>query len=202
MFFLRRLWFFGLVVLLCGAVFAESFDAVAFQQRYVTVMEASKQDMRSAVDYLNGILQDDPQNPEVLIYKGSIMAKIADIDFWFWDKLAHVNEGIDLMAQGMELLDGERGNTVPEDRKLIMYINRGITCASIPSTFKQRDIAIHELERAREHPYFPFVDTETQAKVLALLSKVYRSKGNKEAAVLFLQEAMAIDPVTAEVNSK
>ena len=137
MFFLRRLWFFGLVVLLCGAVFAESFDAVAFQQRYVTVMEASKQDMRSAVDYLNGILQDDPQNPEVLIYKGSIMAKIADIDFWFWDKLAHVNEGIDLMAQGMELLDGERGNTVPEDRKLIMYINRGITCASIPSAFSR-----------------------------------------------------------------
>ena len=130
------------------------------------------------------------------------MAKIADIDFLFWDKLAHVNEGIALMARGMELLDGERGNAVPEDRKLIMYINRGITCASIPSAFKQRDSAIRELERAREHPYFSFVDTETQAKVLALLSKAYRSKGDKETAELFLREAMAIDPVTAEANSK
>lgn len=202
MLFLRRLWFFALAPLLCGAVFAETFDAAAFQARYTTVMEASKQDMHSAVDYLNGILQDDPQNPEALIYKGSIMAKIADTDFWFWDKLAHVNEGIDLMARGMELLDGGRGNAVPEDRKLIMYINRGITCASIPSAFKQQVIAIHELERAREHRYFSFVDAETQAKVLALLSRVHRSKGNEEAAALFLQAAMAIDPVTAEANAK
>jgi hypothetical protein len=44
-------------------------------------MEGSKQDMLSAVDYLNGILEDDGQNPEALIYKGSILAKVADIDF-------------------------------------------------------------------------------------------------------------------------
>ncbi|MDR0642428.1 MAG: hypothetical protein LBG07_08215 [Treponema sp.] len=187
MFFLKRVRFFALSLLLCGAAFAETFDTAAFQERYVTVMEASKPDMRLAVDYLNGILQDDPQNPEALIYKGSIMAKMADVEFLFWNKLAHVNEGIDLMERGMELLDGGRGNAVPEDRKLIMYINRGITCASIPSAFRQRDIAIYELERAREHQYFSFVDTETQAKVLALLSKLHRSKGNKEAAALFLQ---------------
>ncbi|MDR0684780.1 MAG: hypothetical protein LBF83_06600, partial [Spirochaetaceae bacterium] len=70
------------------------------------------------------------------------------------------------------------------------------------SAFKQRDIAIYELERARNHQYFSFVDTETQAKVLALLSKVHRSKGNKEAAEQFFNAAMAIDPVTAEANSK
>jgi tetratricopeptide (TPR) repeat protein len=202
MFFLRRLWFFGLAVLLCDAVFAETFDAAEFQQRYVAVMESSKQDMYLALESLNEALQEDPQNPEALIYKGSIMAKIADIDFWFWEKLAHVNEGIDLMAWGMELLDGGRGNAVPEDRKLLMYINRGITCASIPAAFKQGDVAIHELERAREHRYFPFVGAETQAKVLALLSKAHRSKGNKEAAALLLQEAMAIDAVTAEANAK
>jgi hypothetical protein len=176
MFLLKRAWFFAALLLSRGAVSAEIFDAAAFQRRYITVMESSKQDMRSAVEYLNGILQDDPQNPEALIYKGSIMAKIADMDFWFWDKLAHVNEGIDLMARGMELLDGERGNAVPEDRKLIMYINRGITCASIPPAFKQRDIAIHELERARGHQYFPFVDTETRARVLVLLSEAHESK--------------------------
>ena len=171
MFFLSRLWFFGLAVLLCGAVVAETFDAAAFQQRYLAVMESSKQDMRLALEYLDGVLQEDPQNPEALIYKGSIMAKIADLDFWFWEKLAHVNEGIDLMARGMELLDGERGNAVPEARKLLMYINRGITCASIPASFKQGDSAIHELERARGHRYFSSVDSETQAKVLALLSQ-------------------------------
>jgi tetratricopeptide (TPR) repeat protein len=202
MFSLRRVWFFTLLLLLCGSVFAETFDAAAFQARYTTVMESSKQDMRSAVDYLNRILQDDPQNPEAILYKGSIMAKIADIDFLFWDKVAHVNEGIDLMARGMELLDGERGNAVPEDRKLIMYINRGITCASIPSTFRQRDIAIHELERAWGHQYFSFVDTETQVKVLALLSKMYQGKRNKELAAEFLREAERIDPVAAREYAK
>jgi hypothetical protein len=196
--FYKRLYFLGLLVLLCGSVFADIFDATAFQARYVTVMEDSKRDMLLAVDYLDGILQDGPQNPEVLIYKGSILAKVAPVDFWFWNKLAHVNEGIDLMARGMELLDGEQGNTVPENRKLIMYINRGITCASIPGSFKQRDIAIHELERAKGHPYFLFVDTKTQAKVLASLSKTYRGKGDKETAEQFLQKAMAIDAVTAE----
>jgi hypothetical protein len=77
MFFLRRLCFLGLLVLLCGSAFADTFDAAAFQARYVTVMEASKQDMLSAVDYLDGILQGDRQNPEALIYKGSILAKVA-----------------------------------------------------------------------------------------------------------------------------
>jgi hypothetical protein len=196
--FYKRLYFFGLLTLLCGSVFADIFDATAFQVRYVTVMEGSKQDMLSAVDYLDGILQDDPQNPEALIYKGSILAKVASVDFWFWNKLAYVNEGINLMSQGMELLDGERGNAVPENRKLIMYINRGITCASIPGSFRQRDIAIRELERTKGHPYFLFIDTKTQAKVLASLSKAYRGKGDKETAERFLQEAMAVDAVTAE----
>jgi hypothetical protein len=196
--FYKRRCFLGLLVLWCGSVFADVFDASVFQARYVTVMEESKQDMLSAVDYLDGILQDDPQNPEALIYKGSILAKVSSVDFWFWNKLAHVNEGIDLMARGMELLDGERGNSVPENRKLIMYINRGITCASIPGSFKQRDIAIRELERAKEHPYFLFVEIKTQVKVLASLSKTYRGKGDKETAEQFLQEAMAIDAVTAE----
>jgi hypothetical protein len=110
-----------------------------------------------------------------------------------------VNEGIDLMARGMELLDGERGKTVPEERKLIMYINRGITCASIPRGFRRRENALHELERAKKHRYFPFVDAKTQAKVLAFLSKVYRGKGDKESAARFLQEAAAIDAATAEI---
>jgi hypothetical protein len=200
MFFLRRLCFLGLLVLLCGSAFADTFDAAAFQARYVTVMEASKQDMLSAVDYLDGILQGDRQNPEALIYKGSILAKVASVDFWFWNKLAHVNEDIDLMARGMNLLD--QGNAVPEDRKLIMYINRGITCAAIPGSFKQRDIAIYELERAKAHQYFSFVDAKTRAKVLASLSKAYRGKGDKEAATRLLREAAAIDAAAAEAYAK
>jgi hypothetical protein len=161
-------------------------------------MEESKRDMLSAVDYLGSILQDDPQTPEVLIYKDRILAKAASVDFWFWNKLAHVDEGIDLMARGMELLDGEQGNAVPENRKLIMYINRGITCASIPGSLRQRDIAICKLERAKGHSYFLFVDTKTQAKVFAPLSKAYRGTRDKETAEQFLQESMSIDAVTAE----
>jgi hypothetical protein len=202
MVFLKRLCCLGLFVLLCGFVFAEAFDATAFQTRYLTVMEGSKQGMLSAVDYLNGILKRDGQNPEALIYNGSILAKVASVDFWFWNKPAFVNEGIAFMARGMELLDGERGNSIPEDRKLIMYINRGITCSSIPGSFKQRDIAVRELERVKEHEYFSLVDTKTQTKVLASLSKVYQSKGDKETAARLLQEATALDAVTAELYAK
>jgi hypothetical protein len=202
MFFLKRVYVPCFLALLCSPLFADAFGAAAFQARYITVMEASKQDMLSAVDYLDGILRDDPQNPEALLYKGSILAKVASVDFWFWNKLAHANEGIDLMVRGMELLDGEQGTVVPDDRKLIMYINRGITCASIPKNFKQVDNAIHELDRARTHQYFSFVDIKTRAKVLASLSKAYRIKGNKETAAQFLQEATAIDAVTAEAYAK
>jgi hypothetical protein len=104
---------------------------------------------------------------------------MAAADFWFWDKLSHVNEGIDLMTQGMALLDGERGNAVSEQQKLTMYINRGLTCAQIPGSFKQQDNAIRELERARNHPYFGFAGQDTQAAVLALLSKMYQGKKDK-----------------------
>jgi hypothetical protein len=104
----KRICLLWAVLLWHGVVFADGFDATVFQERYVTAMGSTKQDMLAAVDYLDNILEDDPQNPEALIYKGSILAKIASVDFWFWDKLAHVNEGIDLMTQGMELLDGKR----------------------------------------------------------------------------------------------
>jgi hypothetical protein len=200
--FYKRLYFFGFSILLCGSVFADVFDAEAFQARYITVMERSKQDMLSAVDYLNGILREDPQNPEALIYKGSILAKTASVEILFWNKLAHVNEGIDLMARGMELLDGGQGNAVPENRKLIMYINRGITCASIPGSFRQRDAAIRELERAKGHPYFLSVDAKTQAKVLASLSKAYRGKGDKQTAEQLLREAAAVDAAAAKEYSE
>ncbi|MDR1351893.1 MAG: hypothetical protein LBK05_01320 [Treponema sp.] len=196
--FYKRLYFLALSALVCGPVFADVFDAAAFQARYLRVMEGSKQDMLAAVDYLNGVLREDPQNPEALIYKGSILAKVASVELLFWNKLAHVNEGIDLMARGMELLDGGGGSSVPDNQKLIMYINRGITCASIPGSFRQRDAAIRELERAKGHPHFSFAGTETQAKVLASLSKAYRGKGDKEAAARLLQEAADLDAATAE----
>jgi tetratricopeptide (TPR) repeat protein len=201
----KRPCFLGLAILLIvpyGSVFADAalFDAAVFQARYAAVMEGSKKDMLSAVDYLDEILRDDPQNPEALIYKGSILAKIASVDFWFWNKLARANEGIDLMSLGMKLLEDEQG--VPENQKLIMYIIRGITCASIPGVFKQRDIAIWELVRAKDHPYFPFVDAQTQAKVLVSLSNMYKSKGDKESAAQLLREAAAIDAPTAEKYAK
>lgn len=200
--FAKRICLLWAVMLWHGVVFADGFDATVFQERYVTAMGSTKQDMLAAVDYLDNILEDDPQNPEALIYKGSILAKIASVDFWFWNKLAHVNEGIDLMTQGMELLDGERGNAVPEEQKLIMYINRGITCAQIPGSFRQRDNAVRELERARNHQYFGFAGQETRAKVLASLSKIYRSKNNKELAAELLREAESIDPVVAQECAK
>jgi tetratricopeptide (TPR) repeat protein len=190
------------VLLWRGVVGADGFETTVFQKRYVTVIESTKQDMLAAVEYLNGVLEEDPQNPEALIYKGSILSKIASVDFWVWDKLAHVNEGIDLMARGMELLDGERGDAVPEEQKLTMYINRGITCAQIPGSFRQRDNAIRELERARNHQYFGLVEQETQVKVLALLSKIHRSKNNRELAAELLREAENIDPVAAQEYAK
>jgi hypothetical protein len=83
-----------------------------------------------------------------------------------------------------------------------MYINRGVTCAQIPGSFRQRDNALFELERARNHPYFSFVGQETQTKVLASLSKIYRSKNNKELAAELLREAENIDPVAAQEYAK
>jgi hypothetical protein len=192
----------AVTALVCGKIFAQGFDAQEFQVRYTTVMDLSKQDKLAAAGYLSGILEEDPQNPEALIYKGSILAKVAAGDFWFWDKLAHVNEGIDLMTQGMALLDGERGNAVPEERKLTMYINRGLTCAQIPGSFKQQDNAIRELERARNHQYFGFTGQETRATVLALLSKMYQGKKNKELAEELLREAEHIDPAVAKEYAK
>jgi tetratricopeptide (TPR) repeat protein len=198
----KKMVIVAIAAFVCGEIFAQEFNAQEFQGRYRTVMASTKQDMREAVEFLNGILEADPSNPEALIYKGSILSKIASADFWFWQKLAHVNEGIDLMARGMELLDGERGSAVPEERKLTMYINRGVTCASIPRSFRQVDNALLELERAREHEYFQYVDNETKAKVLGFLSKIYRIKKMRELAEQTLQEAKTYDPVIAEQSAK
>jgi tetratricopeptide (TPR) repeat protein len=168
----------------------------------MAAMASTKQDMQEAVEFLNAVLEADPANPEALIYKGSVLSKIASVDFWFWQKLAHVNEGIDLMARGMELLDGERGGVIPGERKLTMYINRGVTCASIPLSFKQVDNALRELERARDHQYFQYVGNETKAKALGSLSKIYRIKKPTELAERTLQEARTYDPILAERSAK
>jgi hypothetical protein len=75
--FAKRIWLLWIVLLWYGVVFADDFDAKIFQERYLTVMGSTKQDMPAALDYLDGILKGGPQNPEALIYKGSILAKIA-----------------------------------------------------------------------------------------------------------------------------
>jgi tetratricopeptide (TPR) repeat protein len=198
----KRVIIIAVMVFICGAIFAQGFDVQEFQTRYTTVIVSTKQDMHEAVEFLNAVLEADPTNPEALIYKGSILSKIASLDFLFWQKLAHVNEGIDLMTKGMKLLDGERGSAVPEERKLTMYINRGVTCSNIPKSFKQADNALHELERARGHLYFQYVNNETKAKVLGSLSKIYRLKKQAELANQTLQEAKTFDPVIAEQSAK
>jgi hypothetical protein len=58
------------------------------------------------------------------------------------------------------------------------------------------------LERARNHQYFGFVGQETRAEVLVLLSKIYRSKNDRDLAAELLREAENIDPVVARKYAK
>lgn len=189
----------ALTLFLAGSLaFAQDFDAKAFKATYDVAMKSDGKAIREAIKNLDEAFARNPPSPEALIFKGSLYAKLADIDFWFWDKLSHVNKGIDLMAKGMDRLDGSAGQSVPEERKIVMYAVRGITSALIPASFKQTPVAIYELERAKNHKDFPEVDADVRAQILGLLSRLYRNSGRQELAATDLEAAIAIDPVVAE----
>jgi len=189
----------ALTLFLAGSLaFAQDFDAKAFKATYDVAMKSDGKAIREAIKNLDEAFARNPPSPEALIFKGSLYAKLADIDFWFWDKLSHVNKGIDLKAKGMDRLDGSAGQSVPEERKIVMYAVRGITSALIPASFKQAPVAIYEMERAKNHKYFPEVDADVRAQILGLLSRLYRNSGRQELAATDLEAAIAIDPVVAE----
>ena len=189
-------------MLLAMSAFANDFNSDEFSKTYNTVMQQDKNEMYKAIAILDKALQKDPMSPQILMYKGSILAKIADKDFFFWDKLAHVNKGIDLMAKAMDILDSKAGESVSEEDKERMYVIHGITSALIPAAFKQEPVAVMELKKAINHKYFNNVDAEYQAQCYGLLSKLYRKRGEKDKAEAMLQKGMRIDPKIAEMNAK
>lgn len=190
---------FVFILVVSSFTFSNSFDGVAFSSTYDRVMEQGKKEMYSAIEILDIELNKNPNEPQALMYKGSLIAKIADLDFFFWDKLRHVNEGISLMTQAMDILDGEAGTSISEKDKIRMYIIHGITCALIPATFKQTPVALYELERAVDHAYFSEVNISYQAQSLGLISKMYRRVGKEDKAQEALDRGILID---AEITRK
>jgi tetratricopeptide (TPR) repeat protein len=184
-----------------GANADDIFENKYFHNIYKSAMKGKKEEMLAAIKILDErVLAEDPVNPEALIYKGSISAKMAGINFWFWNKLYYVNSGIDLMSKGMDLL--EDADNIPDERLITIYIVHGVTCASIPAQFKQDQIALFELERAVKHSVFGDVDNDTKAQVFAKLSRIYRSQKKNDMADSYYKEAMSINPEVAEENLK
>ena len=155
----------GIFTAVGSLAFGQAFDARAFKATYDLAMTSDIETLSRAVKTLDAVLARDPSNPEATIYKGSLIAKIADLEFWFWDKLAHANQGIALMAEGMSKLDGDAGESVTEDRKLVMYMVRGITLAYMPAMFRQSTVATRELERSRADRLFPDVEPGSTCRV-------------------------------------
>lgn len=190
---MKKLWVVALLMVGSYA-FGGQFDATVFMKRYNASMASNTSTIRKTIRYLNVQLQADPGNPEIIVFKGSLLAKLADKEFWFWNKLADVNKGIDLMAKGVDMLSSPRGQEISPGQKLRMHIIRGITSAYIPTGFKQQPVAKYELVWSMNNPLFPQVDRTVRAQVMALLSRVYKREGKLAEAKTLLERAMSTDP--------
>ena len=141
--------------------------------------KAIKSDINSIKICIKNIdkdLEKNPDNAMLKIYKGSLEAKLADKEILFWDKLIHVNDGIVIMKNAMQIIDNDNKGIYSDKEKLKMYLTRGITSAYIPSTFQSHDIAIYELKRAKDSILFKDVPKDIQFETLELLIKLYKEK--------------------------
>lgn len=178
---------------------AQDFDYGTYKTSvYDGAMNGGMDALRPAIQTLEGQLAQDPGRAEAMILKGSLLAKQAEVEFWFWDKLAHVNEGIDLMAKGMDRLESSRGKGVNDTLKLTLMMIRGMTSAYIPDTFQQTQVALKEMERSVKHPLWNEVPAPFRAELLGLLARHYQKSGKAQLAKETLDKARSIDAGIAD----
>jgi len=124
---------------------------------------------------------------------GSLYAKLADLEFFFWDKLAHVQKGVDLMRTGMTELEGQ---SLTASDALTLHMIRGITSGYVRTSFQPRSVSLQELESAIALDGFLTLDKPTVAEVYALLSKGYQELGDTQKATDYKTRALSVDPDT------
>jgi hypothetical protein len=195
--FLTGAGLFLLVAIASGFGEATLIDTI--KPRYDFVMKQPPDEIRRYIAELDGLSLSGSDVAMRKVVEGSLFSKLADLEFFFWDKLAHVTKGVELMRTGMSELDGQ---PLSDFDLLTLHLIHGITSGYIPTSFQPRAVSIHELETAIAMKGFDAVDRAVIAEVYALLAKGYGEVGNAQKSEEFKKKSIAVDEKVFETVMK
>lgn len=172
---------------------ADDFQA-AITSYNSAISQGSSGDIKDSIAHFDRILAKDPDNPRATTYKGSLLARLAKVSWMPWNKLSYLNEGIDLMDQGVDraLQSHADPRTVIELRMV-----RGITSTKIPSVFKRGATAMGDFNAIRTLPSFRAMAPNHQAIVLTYTAILEQRYGRESSSQSFLAQAKKVDDKVA-----
>ena len=192
---LRLVVLLGLVFSLVTHLSAQSSFLVTYKPKYDIAMKQPTEQIKELISEIDKQQLSGNELSMAKVVSGSLYAKLADLEFLFWDKLAHVQKGVELMRTGMSELEGK---SFADSDALVLHLIRGITSGYIPTTFQPRSVSLHELETAIVANGFTTLDKHTVSEAYALLSKGYKETGDAGKSDDFKARSTRIDSETYE----
>ncbi len=191
------------VFALGGAAVAQSEPGKAAQSEfdkavanYRQVVDKGDYDAtEEAIKMFQSVLSKDPAEYRAMVYSGSLTTRLAKLAWAPWNKLKHVNGGIDMMDKGVEAVD--KSNKDPQV-VIESHMIRGITSARIPKQFKREAVAVADFKLIRNHPAFDKTNNESRVRVLAYSAVLSHRQEDAAGAAKFLSMARSINPEAAE----
>jgi len=190
--------FFSLIIffIICvGTVSADNKPAISHYSEAVSLFHKAiknydSSSIEQAIKLFDAIIDSNPGDARALIYKGSLLSALAKTSWMPWNKLAYLNNGVDLMDKGMDML---LANKTDPHIEIEMRMVRGITSAKIPNVFKRGNVAATDFKMIRENTNFHKMSLDDKSTVLSYSAVLAHRVGENNKAEQFLKEAQALN---------
>jgi len=136
---------------------------------------------------LDKALELEPSNVVALAYRGSLWTMRGRDAQSPFEKLKHVNKGIDEIDKAVEL--------APDN--ISIRLMRGINCLQLPSIFKRLGTALKDFSFLLADPRFPKLDINLQSTIHYWTGIAYKHDNQIEKAKERLKKAVSAAPKSA-----
>lgn len=187
-----------------SALFFMSFGHAADHPEWTAVSNAYSQaqakgdsdTIEKALDLATQYAEKYPRDGRAMTYQGSLATMKARESVLPWRKLGSLNQGVDLMDEGVSAVLKDR-ESVGSRVEIEVRMVRGITSARIPKLFGRGSVARSDFLSVIANPHFNGLNNVNKATVYVWLAVLAHRQNDGSGFNDWLSKARSADAATA-----
>lgn len=190
-----------LLLLTQGSAHGQTTDQVygddylhAFED-YLTATDGDSSATRDALAAFTDLHEQHPDDPVAMVLKGSSQT-LRGRDAWMpWNQLSHTEDGLDTMAQALNLLTDGHHDIWFADMpvSLMVPLYAGINYVQVPDMFSRFEQGYDLLQQASDHPGLADTPPEARAALYFYLAQAARAVDDHPIAEQALTDLFALE---------